>query len=178
MLYSIRNKVPVIGQNCYIAPTAVIVGDVVIGDHCTIFDYVVIEGDAAPVRIGNYVAIQSLSAVHAVHDRGTVIEDYVVVGHRSIVHAAHVEECATIGMGAVLSSYTRIGRGALIAEGCVVNSHASIPPLVLAGGVPASVIKPLSGNPCETAREIARYYAAVGKERREELREVPFPVTP
>ena len=111
IIKSLRGFNPVLGKNCYLAENCVIVGDVIIGDDCTIWYNAVIRGDVNSIRIGNSVNIQDGAVVHCNYrDSVSIIEDNVSIGHNAIVHGARLEEGVLVGMGAIVMDHAVIGK--------------------------------------------------------------------
>ena len=137
----LRGFTPKIGKNCFIAENAVIIGDVTIGDDCSIWYGVVLRGDVNTIKIGNRVNIQDNASVHTLYQRSvTIIGDDVSVGHNAVVHGAKVGNDVLVGMGAVLMDNAEIADGSIIAAGAVVLSDQKLEPGVYAG-VPAKKVK-------------------------------------
>ena len=137
----LRGFTPKIGKNCFIAENAVIIGDVTIGDDCSIWYGVVLRGDVNTIKIGNRVNIQDNASVHTLYQRSvTVIGDDVSVGHNAVVHGAKVGNDVLVGMGAILMDNAEIADGSIIAAGAVVLSNEKLEPGVYAG-VPAKKVK-------------------------------------
>ena len=137
IIRSLRGFTPKIGKNCFIAENAVIIGDVTIGDDCSIWYGVVLRGDVNTITIGNRVNIQDNASVHTLYQRSvTVIGDDVSVGHNAVVHGAKVGNNVLVGMGAILMDNAEIADGSIIAAGAVVLSNEKLEPGVYAG-VPA-----------------------------------------
>jgi carbonic anhydrase/acetyltransferase-like protein (isoleucine patch superfamily) len=137
----LRGFTPKIGKNCFIAENAVIIGDVTIGDDCSIWYGVVLRGDVNTIRIGNRVNIQDNASVHTLYQRSvTIIGDDVSVGHNAVVHGAKVGNNVLVGMGAILMDNAEIADGSIIAAGAVVLSNEKLEPGVYAG-VPAKKVK-------------------------------------
>ena len=137
----LRGFTPKIGKNCFIAENAVIIGDVTIGDDCSIWYGVVLRGDVNTITIGNRVNIQDNASVHTLYQRSvTVIGDDVSVGHNAVVHGAKVGNNVLVGMGAILMDNAEIADGSIIAAGAVVLSNEKLEPGVYAG-VPAKKVK-------------------------------------
>ena len=156
----VRGFHPQLGRDCYVAPTAVIVGDVIIGDECSIWFNTVLRGDVNYIRIGNRVNIQDGSVLHTLYHKSTIeIGNDVSVGHNVVLHGCHIRDFALIGMGAIVMDDAEVGEGALVAAGSVVLSKTKIGPHEMWAGAPAKFIKKV--NP-EQARElnekIARNY--------------------
>lgn len=129
-----------IDRSAWVAPGAVVVGDVSIGPRSSVWYGCVVRGDLEPITIGCESNIQDLTLVHVDRDLPAVIGDRVTIGHRCVVHGCTVGDEALVGMGAVLLSGCRIGEGALVAAGAVVREGFEIPAGRLAAGVPARVI--------------------------------------
>ena len=141
IIRSLRGFTPKIGKNCFIAENAVIIGDVTIGDDCSIWYGVVLRGDVNTITIGNRVNIQDNASVHTLYQRSvTVIGDDVSVGHNAVVHGAKVGNNVLVGMGAILMDNAEIADGSIIAAGAVVLSNEKLEPGVYAG-VPAKKVK-------------------------------------
>ena len=150
-----------IGKDCYLAENATIVGDVIIGDGCSIWFNTVLRGDVNSIRIGNHVNIQDGSVLHTLYEKSVVeIGDYVSIGHNVTVHGAKIDKYALIGMGSTLLDYVEVGEGAIIAAGSVVLSNTKIPPYTLWAGVPAKHVKEVEPEQTnEINRRIAHNYA-------------------
>lgn len=149
---------PKIGKNCFIAENAAIIGDVVIGDDCSIWYGSVLRGDVNPIRIGNRVNIQDGAVLHTLHKKSVVeIGNDVSVGHNAIVHGAKVGSNVLVGMGAILMDNAVIPDNTIIAAGAVVLSNAVLEPGVYAG-VPAKMVKAGSDQIGESARKNASGY--------------------
>jgi carbonic anhydrase/acetyltransferase-like protein (isoleucine patch superfamily) len=132
---------PGIGKDCFIAENAAIVGDVTVGDNCSIWYGAVLRGDVNPIRIGNNVNIQDGAVLHTLHKKSVVeIGDNVSVGHNAIVHGAKVGNNVLVGMGAILMDNAVIPDGTVIAAGAVILSGSVLEPGIYAG-VPAKKVK-------------------------------------
>jgi carbonic anhydrase/acetyltransferase-like protein (isoleucine patch superfamily) len=137
---------PSIGKGVFLAPTAVIVGDVRIGDRANVWFGAVLRGDSSYVEIGEECSIQDNVVIHCADDLPTIIGDRVTVGHGALLEGCRVEEEALIGMGAIVLQRALVGSGAMVAAGAVVSERTEVIPGVLAAGVPAREKKPLSGS--------------------------------
>ncbi|NDP19777.1 MAG: gamma carbonic anhydrase family protein [Paludibacter sp.] len=161
LIKSVRGFTPQMGENCYLAENATVVGDVIMGDGCSVWFNAVLRGDVNSIRIGNNVNIQDGSVLHTLYEKSTVeIGDFVSIGHNVTVHGAKINNYALIGMGATLLDYAEIGEGAIVAAGALVLSNTKIPPFTLWAGVPAKFVKnvePEQAN--EMNRKIAHQYA-------------------
>ena len=158
IIRSLRGFTPKIGKNCFIAENAVIIGDVTIGDDCSIWYGVVLRGDVNTITIGNRVNIQDNASVHTLYQRSvTVIGDDVSVGHNAVVHGAMVGNNVLVGMGAILMDNAEIADGSIIAAGAVVLSNEKLEPGVYAG-VPAKKVKDGSEAVTAAAHKNAQGY--------------------
>lgn len=144
-IITVRGKTPRVGKNCFLAETAVLIGDVEIGDDCSIWYGAVLRGDVNPIRIGNGVNIQDNAVLHTLYEKSVVeLGDDVSVGHNATVHGAKVGRGSLIGMGSVLLDYVEVGEGALVAAGAVVSPRTIVPARTLWAGVPARQVKELT----------------------------------
>ncbi len=161
LIKSVRGFDPQFGKDCYLAENATVVGDVIMGDGCSVWFNAVLRGDVNSIRIGNHVNIQDGSVLHTLFEKSVVeIGDYVSIGHNVTVHGAKINNYALIGMGATLLDYVEVGEGAIVAAGALVLSNTKIPAFTLWAGVPAKFIKnvePEQSN--EMNRKIAHQYA-------------------
>lgn len=144
-IITLRGKTPKIGKNCFLAETAVLIGDVEIGDDCSIWYGAVLRGDVNPIRLGNGVNIQDNAVLHTLYEQSVVeLGDDVSVGHNATVHGAKVGSGSLIGMGSVLMDYVEVGSGSVVAAGAVVSPRTIVPPRTLWAGVPARQMKELT----------------------------------
>lgn len=152
LIIPVRGYDPQIGKNCFLAENAVIIGDVVIGDDCSVWFNTVLRGDVNSIRIGNCVNIQDGSVLHTLYQKSTIeIGDHVSIGHNVTLHGCKIQDYALIGMGAVVMDDAVVGQGAIVAAGSVVLSRTQIGPNELWGGAPAKFIKMVEP---EKAREM------------------------
>ncbi len=160
LVKSLRGFVPAIGKNCFLAENSTIIGDVVIGDDCSIWYNTVIRGDVNSIRIGNKVNIQDGSVLHTTYLK-TVIEigNNVSVGHNVIIHGAHIGNNVLIGMGSIIMDNASIGENSIIAAGAVVLENTIVEPGSVFGGVPAKFIKKVDDElTVQTIRRISENY--------------------
>lgn len=142
LIIPLRGIDPVIGKDCFLAENATIIGDVVIGDECSVWFNTVLRGDVNSIRIGNRVNIQDGSVLHTLYQKSTIeIGDDVSIGHNVTIHGAKIRDYALVGMGAVVMDDAEVGEGAIVAAGSVVLSRTKIGPNELWGGAPAKFIK-------------------------------------
>ncbi len=153
-----QGKTPTIGQNCYIAPTAVLIGDVTIEDGASVWFGCVLRGDVAPIHIGKRTNIQDNTVIHGDDGSPTTIGDDVTVGHSAIVHAATVSDRVLVGMGSVLLSRCRINSDTIIGARALVTEDVEIPSGVLAVGMPARPKRPLTDHERHSILESVQHY--------------------
>lgn len=144
IIRKVRGFAPTMGKNCFLAENATIIGDVMMGDDCSIWYGAVLRGDVNSIRLGNRVNIQDGTVLHTLYQRSMVeIEDDVSVGHNVTVHGAKVKKGALIGMGSTILDFAEVGEGAIVGAGSLVLSKTMIEPHTLWAGVPAKFIKKL-----------------------------------
>lgn len=142
LIRSVRGFTPTIGKDCFIAETAAIVGDVVIGDECSIWYSAVLRGDVNSIRIGNKVNIQDGAVLHTLYKKSTVeIGDNVTIAHNSCIHGAKINDFVLVGIGAILLDHVEVGENSIIAAGAVVLTGTKIEPNSIYAGNPAKRIK-------------------------------------
>jgi carbonic anhydrase/acetyltransferase-like protein (isoleucine patch superfamily) len=150
---------PTIGEDVFLAPTAVLVGDVRVGDRANIWFGTVLRGDVSHIEIGAGCSIQDNAIIHCATELPTIIGSDVVVGHGAMLEGCTIEDGALIGMGAIVLQHAKVGAGALVAAGTVVAERQLIAPRVLVAGVPARVIKKeLSGSSLAWTGRAAEHY--------------------
>ncbi len=137
---------PQVAADAYIAPTAVLIGDVVVESAASVWFGAVLRGDNSRITVGAGSCVQDNCVIHCARDMPTTIGPNVTVGHMAMLEGCDIEEGALIGMGAIVLQRARVGAGALIAAGAVVGEGVEIPAGVLAAGIPAQVKKELSGS--------------------------------
>jgi len=160
LIKPLRDFTPQIGENVFLADNATIIGDVVIGNDCSIWFNTVLRGDVNSIRIGNRVNIQDGSVIHTLYEKSiTEIGDDVSIGHNVVIHGAKIENGVLIGMGAIVLDHAVVGEGALVAAGSVVLSNTKIEPGCIYGGTPAKFIKKLDAEQSkEINQKIAKNY--------------------
>jgi carbonic anhydrase/acetyltransferase-like protein (isoleucine patch superfamily) len=158
MIFEYEGNRPQIGKDVFIAPTAVIIGNVEIGDGSSIWYGVVLRGDEGKIIIGPGSNVQDNSVIHTTPDNPTFLEENVTIGHGALLEGCRVERGAVIGMGAIILHQAIIGEQAMVAAGSVVTPGTNIPPHMLAAGSPAVVKKELSGAALKAVEGNARIY--------------------
>lgn len=162
LIRPLPGKVPQIGNNCYLAETAVIIGDVVIGDDCTIWYGAVIRGDVHSITIGNNTNVQDNAVIHATYQKSpTHIGSNVTIAHQAVVHGCTLHDNVMIGIGAVVLDDVVVESNSIVAAGAVVTKGTRIPGGTVWAGVPARKVKEIGPDLLEG--EVKRIAAAYGK---------------
>lgn len=142
LVKKVNGKQPTYGEGCFFAENATLTGDVVLGDHCTVWYNAVIRGDVNSIRIGNYTNIQDGVVIHATYQtHATTIGNNVSIGHNAIVHGCTIEDNVLIGMGSIVMDGCVVESDSIVAAGAVVPPGTRIEKGSLYAGVPAKKIK-------------------------------------
>lgn len=158
---------PRIDATVFVAHGAVVIGDVVIGEHSSLWFNVVVRGDVNSIRIGKRTNIQDGSVIHVTREtHPTVIGNDVTVGHRVTLHGCTVHDGSLIGIGAIVLDGAVVGASSLVAAGSVVAPNTQIPPRSLAIGSPARVKRSLTDEECRNIHAIAEHYIQYQEEYR------------
>lgn len=145
VILPVNGHEPKFGTNCFVAPNATIVGDVICGDECSFWFNAVIRGDVNSIRLGNKVNIQDGAVIHCTYQKTKVnLGNNVSVGHNAIVHGCTVHDNVLIGMGAIIMDNCEIGSNTIIAAGAVVMEGTIVPSGCIYAGVPAKKVKDIS----------------------------------
>ena len=160
LIKSVRGFTPEIGENCFLADNATIIGDVKMGRDCSIWFSTVLRGDVNSIRIGNGVNIQDGSVLHTLYEKSTIeIGDHVSVGHNVPIHGAAIRDYALIGIGSTILDHVVVGEGANVCAGSLLLSNTEIEPASIRAGVPAKIIKKIDPDqPIELNQKIAHNY--------------------
>jgi carbonic anhydrase/acetyltransferase-like protein (isoleucine patch superfamily) len=153
----------VYGRNVYVAPTAYVGGDVVIGDDCTIMHHVTIRGDVAPIRLGNRVNIQDGCVLHCNRNVTLELGDEVAVGHRAVVHCHRIGAGSLIGTGALLLDDAVVGCGCVVAPGAVLAPRSVVPDGMVAMGIPARIVRPVREPDRAYHARVVQGYLTLGR---------------
>lgn len=142
LIKKVRGFKPKIGNNCYIADNATIIGDIIIGDDCSIWFNTVLRGDVNSIRIGNKVNIQDGTVLHCLYEKSVIdIGNNVSIGHNVVIHGARICDNVLVGIGAKILDNSVIGENSIIAAGALVLAGTVVGPGSIWGGVPAKFIK-------------------------------------
>lgn len=155
LVRTLNGSTPTFGDDCFLAETAVVIGDVVMGSQCSVWYNAVVRGDVNTIRIGDRVNVQDNATLHCTYQRAALtIGSDVSIGHNAIVHGCTVRDRVLIGMGAIVMDHAVIGEGSVIAAGAVVLEGTEVPPGSLMAGVPAKRIRDVGAD--LSANEIER----------------------
>lgn len=160
LILPVRGIEPRFGADCWLAPNATVVGDVTMGDGCSVWFQAVVRGDVNAIRIGHRVNIQDGAVIHCTYQKAaTTIGDDVSIGHKAIIHGCTIERDVLVGMGAIVMDGAHIGSGSVIAAGAVVLEGTVVEPGSVFAGVPARKVKSVSPELMEgQVRRISRNY--------------------
>ena len=161
----VRGFTPKTGRDCFIAENATLVGDVTMGDECSVWFNTVLRGDVNTIKIGNRVNIQDGSVLHTLYQKSTIeMGDDVSIGHNVTIHGAKIHNLALIGMGSIVMDDAEVGEGALVAAGSVVLSRTKIGPNEMWAGAPAKFVKMVEPEKArEMNQKIAHNYLMYSK---------------
>ncbi len=158
-ILAVKGKLPQIGSDCFIAPNCTLVGDITIGQHCSIWFNAVVRGDVNYIRIGDYSNIQDNVTIHGTYEKnGTDVGNYVNIGHNAIIHGCVIDDYVLIGMGAIVMDKAHIQSNVIIAAGSVVLENSICESGYLYAGVPAKKIKPLTDEQLNLLKKLPHNY--------------------
>jgi len=174
MIEAFRGKKPHIHKTVVVHPSATIIGDVVIGEHSSVWPGAVIRGDFGSIRIGRYTCVQDNAVVHVgdLYDEKkpayypAKVGNYVIVGHHALVHGCTVEDECVIGGGSIVFNGARVRKGSLIGLGAVVLRDMEVQPRTVMVGIPARPLRTLTDEEFKRIRVQAKNYADLAKEYR------------
>jgi carbonic anhydrase/acetyltransferase-like protein (isoleucine patch superfamily) len=145
VILPVKGIEPIIPESCFLAPNATVVGDVVMGEECSVWFNAVVRGDVNSIRMGNKVNIQDGACIHCTYEKTKVnIGNHVSIGHNALVHGCTVEDNVLIGMGAIVMDNAYIGTNTIIAAGAVVLENMRCESGSIYAGVPAKKVKDIS----------------------------------
>lgn len=158
IIRELKGVTPFIGDNCFLAETSVLIGDVVLGNDCSVWYNAVLRGDVSSIRIGNRVNIQDCSVLHARRNISNVeIHDDVTIGHNVCIHGARIESKCLIGIGSIILDNSIIHSNSIIAAGSLVTEGTEVESYSIWAGVPARKVKVLDKNDEMTLRAASNY---------------------
>lgn len=147
IIKELKGHTPQMGANCFLAETAAIIGDVVMGNECSIWFSAVLRGDVNSIRLGDKVNVQDNATIHCTYQKSkTIIGNNVSIGHNAIVHGCTVKDNALIGMGAIVMDHCVVGENSIIAAGAVLPAGTKVEPGSIYAGIPARKLKTVSAE--------------------------------
>ena len=159
LILPVKNVYPEIGSNCFLAENCTIVGDVVIGDNCSVWFNAVIRGDVNYIRIGNNTNIQDGAVIHCTYQKAaTEIGNNVSIGHNALVHGCKLHDHVLIGMGAIVMDHAIVNEYCIIAAGAIILENMVCESGFLYAGIPARKIKPLTDQKMEMLSKLPENY--------------------
>ena len=167
MIRPFGGRTPQVDEAAFVAPSAVVIGDVAIGARSSIWYGAVLRGDVESIRIGSETNIQDNTVMH-VDSSGfsTVVGDRVTVGHSVVLHGCRIGDNALIGIGSIVLNGAEVGEGAMVGAGSLVTPGTKIPPGMLAHGSPARVNRPLTDEEKRHVQAGVENYIRLGREHR------------
>ena len=160
------SRSPAVHPTAFVAPGAVVIGDVTLGEESSVWYNTVIRGDINEIKIGARSNIQDGSVIHLADDYGAYVGEYVTVGHKALVHACKIDDEVLVGMGAILLDGSEIGARTIIGAGALVTKGKIIPPGSLVMGAPAKVVRGLDQAEQHAIKTWAEKYVEVAKKHR------------
>lgn len=164
MILKFKKKQPQIDPSCFIAPSADVIGDVVMGTASSVWFNATVRGDDAPIHIGEGSNIQDNSVVHVSIGVPTSIGDRVTIGHGAIIHSCTIENGCLIGMGSTILDGALLHEETLVGAGSLIPPGKTYPARSLVMGSPAKYIRPLREEELQDMRENARHYMQASAE--------------
>lgn len=159
IIKTVKGIRPKMGKNCFLADNATVVGDVVMGDECSVWFNAVIRGDVNSIAIGNKVNIQDGAVIHCTYEKAkTTIGNNVSIGHNAIVHGCTLEDEVLIGMGAIVMDHAVVQKHAIVAAGSVVLENTIVESGTVYAGAPARKIKPITEEQKKLLAELPGRY--------------------
>lgn len=163
-IYPYRDVWPTIAESAYIAPGAIIIGDVTIGEECVILSGAVLRGDNASIVVERGANVQENATVHVDPDTPTRIGAYCVIGHNAIVHGSTIGPSSLVGMHATVLNHSDIGAGSIIGAGALIAEGTVVPPQTMMLGVPAKPRRAVSDEEAAGIRRSAEGYVRLSRE--------------
>ena len=162
-LYEFEGKQPKIAKSAFLFPSAIVLGDVSIGENCFIAPNAVLRGDWGYIKIGNGSNIQDTCVIHSIPDEGTILGENCHVGHGAIVHQAELGKHVLVGKNAVIMNFAKIGDDSIIGSGCVVPQNKVVEPNSLVLGVPGKIVGKISEKQKEYSLNATKIYQTLPK---------------
>ena len=163
MIYAVGDVTPQVHETVFIAPSASVIGDVVLAANTSVWFNATLRGDVAPIRIGARSNVQDGAVLHVDPDTPCLIGDDMTIGHGAIVHGMFVGQGSLVGMGATLLGRTKIGRGCLVAAGAVVPPGLEVPDGMAVMGVPGKIVRPVKDEERKYMQWLSAHYVELAR---------------
>lgn len=164
LILPVLEKYPAWGNDCFIAENATLVGDVILGDQCSVWFNAVIRGDVNSIQIGNNSNIQDGTVIHCTYQKAaTIIGNNVSIGHRALVHGCTLQDHVLVGMGAIVMDHTVVEEYCMIAAGTIVLENTICESGYLYAGIPARKIKPITDAQRQLLNRLPNNYIMYSK---------------
>lgn len=165
MIRSFQGITPTIPASCFIEDTGVVIGDVVMGEVCSVWFHAVIRGDVNFIRIGDRTNVQDLCMLHVTHDtHPLVVGNDVTIGHHVVLHGCTIKDRVLVGMGAIIMDGAVIGEDSVVGAGALVTEGTIVPPKSLILGSPARVKRPVTDQELAWIKESAQNYVTYSRQ--------------
>jgi len=157
------SREPVVADSAYVAPSAIVMGAVTLGEYSSVWPGAILRGDIEEIRVGRGSNIQDGTIVHLADDMPVEIGEYVTIGHGAMIHACKIGDSCLIGMRAIVLDGAEIGAESIVGAGALVTKGTIVPPGSLVMGMPAKVVKSLDENTRKSLRHWAEKYVKVSR---------------
>lgn len=165
MVRTFQGFTPAIPTSCFIEETGIVIGDVIMGEDCSVWFHAVIRGDVNYIRIGNRTNVQDLCMLHVTHDtHPLIVGNDVTVGHKVVLHGCTIKDRVLVGMGAIIMDGAVIGEDSVVGAGALVTEDTIVPPKSLILGAPAKVKRPVTEKELAWIRESAENYVTYARQ--------------
>lgn len=169
MIRTFQGIKPTVSASCFVEETGVVIGDVVMGDECSVWFHAVIRGDVNYIRIGDRTNVQDLCVLHVTHDtHPLIIGNDVTIGHHVVLHGCTIKDRVLVGMGAIIMDGAVIGEDSVVGAGALVTEGTIVPPKSLILGSPARVKRPVSEQELAWIKESADNYVKYARQYRDD----------
>jgi carbonic anhydrase/acetyltransferase-like protein (isoleucine patch superfamily) len=161
MIRSFQGVRPTIPKSCFIEDTGIVIGDVVMGEHCSVWFHAVIRGDVHYIRMGDRTNVQDLCMLHVTHDtHPLIIGSDVTIGHHVVLHGCTIKDRVLIGMGAIIMDAAVIGEDSVVGAGALITERTVVPPKSVMMGSPAKIVRPVTDKELDWIKESSANYVA------------------
>ena len=165
MIRTFQGIKPTVPQSCFIEETAVVIGDVVMGDHCSVWFNAVIRGDVNYIRLGERTNVQDLCMLHVTHDtHPLIIGNDVTIGHNVVLHGCTIQDRVLVGMGAIIMDGAVIGENSVVGAGALIVEGTIVPPKSLILGSPAKVKRAVTDKELAWLKESSENYVKYARQ--------------